>query len=192
MLNFKTNYYYTLKTGCLRGKYVDVCLKNILWAGTYFHALILKRCGLMCQHNLEPINFGILNIGLILVALVLKWNKWNFGIMIYVLTISNLKKAQQCIYVFALILLSGKSFHKILFWLETFHTDPSMLEIITVFLHGENLVLDHECPKSLKPMCNNLREIGLHQMWLGFLPIGMVECQKSCYQQIGSRNSLKK
>ena len=112
--------------------------------------------------------------------------------MIYVLTISNLKKAQQCIYVFALILLSGKSFHKILFWLETFHTDPSMLEIITVFLHGENLVLDHECPKSLKPMCNNLREIGLHQMWLGFLPIGMVECQKSCYQQIGSRNSLKK
>ena len=29
-------------------------------------------------------------------------------------------------------------------------------------------------------------------MWLGLLPIGMVECQASYYQQIGSRKSAKK
>ena len=85
-----------------------------------------------------------------------------------------------------------KSFHKILTWLETAHTDPLMLEIITAFWHGENLVLDPECPQALKSMYNTLRDIGLHQMWLGFLPVGMVEYQESYYQQIGSRKSSKK
>ena len=41
-------------------------------------------------------------------------------------------------------------------------------------------------------MYNTLRDIGLHQMWLGFLPVGMVEYQESYYQQIGSRKSSKK
>ena len=59
------------------------------------------------------------------------------------------------------------------------HTEPLMLEIITTFWHGEDLVLDPGCPKSLKSMYNNLREIGLHQTWLGFLPIGMIDYQDS-------------
>lgn len=40
-------------------------------------------------------------------------------------------------------------------------------------------------------MLKNPREIYLHQMCLGFLPIGMVEFQKSYYQQIGSSKSTK-
>ena len=67
-----------------------------------------------------------------------------------------------------------------------------MLDIINAFWHRENLVLDPECPTSLKSMYNDLREIGLRQMWLGFLPIGMVDYQESHYQQIGSRKSAKK
>ena len=35
-----------------------------------------------------------------------------------------------------------KSFHKILDWLETVHTEPLLLEIITAIWHGENLILD--------------------------------------------------
>ena len=41
-------------------------------------------------------------------------------------------------------------------------------------------------------MCNNIREIDLHQMWLGFLPIGTVDCHKSYYQQIDSSQNAKK
>ena len=67
-----------------------------------------------------------------------------------------------------------------------------MLEIITTFWQDENLVLDPECPETLKFMYNNLRDIGLHQMWLGLLPIGMVECQAPYYRQIGSKKSAKK
>ena len=52
--------------------------------------------------------------------------------------------------------------HKILSWLETVHTDPLMLEIITAFWHGENLVLDPECPQALKSMYNTLSDIGLY------------------------------
>ena len=50
----------------------------------------------------------------------------------------------------------------ILTWLETVHTDPLMLEIITAFWHGENLVLDPECSQALKSMYNILRDIDLH------------------------------
>ena len=85
-----------------------------------------------------------------------------------------------------------KSFHSILTWLEIVHTDPLMLEIIATFWHGENLVLDPECPQALKFMYNTLRDIGLHQIWLGLLPVGMVECQENYYLQIGSRKSAKK
>ena len=56
-------------------------------------------------------------------------------------------------------------------WLEIVHTEPLLLEIITTFWHGENLILDPDCPQSLKSMYNTLRDIGLHQTWLGFLLI---------------------
>ena len=84
-----------------------------------------------------------------------------------------------------------KSFHKNLAWLETTLTDPLTLKIINAFWHGENLVLDPQFPKHLESMFNNVREISLYQMWLYFLPIGMVDCQESHYQQIGSRKSAK-
>ena len=85
-----------------------------------------------------------------------------------------------------------KSFHQILNWLETAHTDPILLEIITSFWHEKNLVLDPECPQVLKSMYNTLRDKGLHQMWLGFLPVGMVDYRETYYQQIESRKSTKK
>ena len=64
-----------------------------------------------------------------------------------------------------------------------------MLEFITALWHGEHLFLDPECPQALKSMYNTLRDIGLHQMWLGLLPVGMVEYQANYYLQIGSRKS---
>ena len=74
-----------------------------------------------------------------------------------------------------------KYFHSMLTWLKTVHTDPLMLEFITTFWHGENLVLDPECPQPLKSMYYTLMYIGLHQMWLGLSPVGMVECQANYY-----------
>ena len=66
-----------------------------------------------------------------------------------------------------------------------------MLELITALWHGENLVLDAECPQDLKSMYSTLRDIGLCQMWLGLLPVGMVNYQANYYLQIGSRKSAK-
>ena len=85
-----------------------------------------------------------------------------------------------------------KVFHKILTWLETINTESLLLEIITAFWHGENLILDKECPKSLKHIYNTLRDIGLHQMWMGMIPVGMIEYQTEYYQLIGSKKSGKK
>ena len=85
-----------------------------------------------------------------------------------------------------------KVFHKILTWLETINTESLLLEIITAFWHGENLILDKECPKSLKNIYNTLRDIGLHQMWMGMIPVGMIEYQTEYYQLIGSKKSGKK
>ena len=66
-----------------------------------------------------------------------------------------------------------------------------MLEFITTLWHGENSVLDPECPQALKSMHNTLKDIGLHQMWSVILHVGMVECQEIYYLQIGSRKSAK-
>ena len=85
-----------------------------------------------------------------------------------------------------------KSFHSILTWLDTVHTDPSLLEILTSFWHGENLILDQDCPQCLKNMYTTMRDIGLNQIWLGLLPVGMIEYQANYYQQIGSKKSAKK
>ena len=85
-----------------------------------------------------------------------------------------------------------KSFHKILTWLDTIHTEPLLLEIITAFWHGDNLTLDEECPQSLTNIYNILRDIGLNQMWMGMIPVGMIEHQTEHYQLIGSKKSGKK
>mmetsp|Transcript_9156 Transcript_9156/g.9268 ORF Transcript_9156/g.9268 Transcript_9156/m.9268 type:complete len:127 (-) Transcript_9156:554-934(-) len=84
-----------------------------------------------------------------------------------------------------------KYFHSILAWLDTVHTDPSLLEILTSFWHGENLILDQDCPQSLKNMYTTLKDIGLNQIWLGLLPVGMIEYQANYSQQIGSKKSAK-
>ena len=67
-------------------------------------------------------------------------------------------------------------FHKILMQLEVVNTDPLMVEIIAAFWHGESLVLDPVCPESLKSIYNTLRDIDLHQMWLGLLSTDMIAC----------------
>ena len=55
--------------------------------------------------------------------------------------------------------MQEKICHDVLASLETTLTDPLVLEIATVFWLGHNLVLDPECPKSLKLMHRNLKEI---------------------------------
>ena len=90
------------------------------------------------------------------------------------------------------VAMATEFFYSILTLLETVCTDPLMLELITTLWYGEHLILDPEYPQDLKSMYNTLRDIGLHQMWLGILPIGMVEYYSNYYLQIGSRKSAKK
>ena len=85
-----------------------------------------------------------------------------------------------------------QSFHKILDWLEEVDTDPMLLDLLTLFWHGEEITLDADCPPMLKNVYNIILEIGLHQMWTGFLPVGMVQFREEYYLQIGSRRSGKK
>ena len=66
-----------------------------------------------------------------------------------------------------------------------------LLDLLTLFWHGEEITLDADCPPMLKNVYNIILEIGLHQMWTGFLPVGMVEFQEEYYLQIGSRRSGK-
>jgi len=74
-----------------------------------------------------------------------------------------------------------QSFHKILDWLEEVDTDPILLELSTSFWHGEEVTLDADCPPMLQNVYKTILEIGLHQMWTGFLPVGMVQFQEEYY-----------
>ena len=82
-----------------------------------------------------------------------------------------------------------KLFHTILDWLETVDTDPLLLELISSFWHGEEVIMDTDYPPSLIAIYQIMRDIGLHQMWQGFLPIGMVNFQQQFYLRQGRRRT---
>ena len=85
-----------------------------------------------------------------------------------------------------------QSFHKIPDWLKEIDTDPMLLDLLTSFWHGEEITLDADVPPMLQNMYKTMVEIGLHQMWTGFLPAGMVQFQEEYYLHIGSKRSGKK
>ena len=89
-------------------------------------------------------------------------------------------------------LTRDQSFHKILDWLKDADTDPLLLDLLTSFWHGEEVTLEADCPPMLQNIYKKIRDIGLHQMWTGFLPVGMVQFQEEYYLQIGSRRSGRK
>ena len=51
--------------------------------------------------------------------------------------------------------------------------------------------MDPESPPILTSIYQIMRDIGLHQMWQGFLPVGMVDFQHQYYLQQGSRRTGK-
>ena len=83
-------------------------------------------------------------------------------------------------------------FQKILDWLKEIDTDPMILELLTSIWHGKEVILDTDCPPMLQNIYKKILEIGLHQMWTDFLPVGMVQFQEEYYLQIGSRRGGKK
>ena len=85
-----------------------------------------------------------------------------------------------------------KAYHAILDWLTEVHTDSLVLESLTSFWHGEDVVLDPEYTQSLQMIYNTMRDIGLHQMWMGFLPVGMIDFQAEYYQRIDSKKVQKR
>ena len=80
-----------------------------------------------------------------------------------------------------------KLFQSILLWLEVQQTDPSLLEMITSFWHGETPQLDDTSSPTLRSIYQLFCEIGVHQMWQGFLPQELVQTQDLYYQLIGSK-----
>ena len=75
----------------------------------------------------------------------------------------------------------NQSFHKILEWLEEVNTDPMLLDVLTSFWHGEEVILGQDGPPMLQNIYRTIIEIGLHQMWMGFLPVEMVQFQDDYY-----------
>ena len=84
-----------------------------------------------------------------------------------------------------------KSFHQILDWLETVDTDPLLLDLLSLYWHGEEVLMGPDYPPRLTSIYQIMRDIGLHQMWQGFLPVGMVDFQQQYYLQQGSRRTGK-
>ncbi len=70
-----------------------------------------------------------------------------------------------------------KSFHEILTWLDTNDTEPLLLEIITAFWYGENLILNDDYTQHLRNRDTIRRDIGTHQIWMGMIPVGMIAHQ---------------
>lgn len=84
-----------------------------------------------------------------------------------------------------------KSFHQILDWLETVDTDPLLLDLLSLFWHDDEVLIDPEYPLMLTSIYQIMRDIGLHQMWQGFLLVGMVDFQQQYYSQQGSKRTGK-
>ena len=88
--------------------------------------------------------------------------------------------------------IQEKEYHAILDWLAAEHTYPLLLEILASFWYGDDIILDDESSKSLQTVYNIMQDIGLHQMWMGFLPVGIIELQEEYYQHMVSKTSANK
>ena len=91
----------------------------------------------------------------------------------------------------SMVKLRNTSFQNILTWLTDIDTDPLIIEIISTFWYGQEMDFDHDTPPIMLTMYNILREIGVHQMWTGLLPIHLIDIQQQYYNYIGSRRSAR-
>ena len=64
-------------------------------------------------------------------------------------------------------LTRDRYFHQILDWLKEVDTDPLLLELLTPFWHEKEVTLDEDCPPMLHNIYQNIRDIGLYQIWIG-------------------------
>ena len=87
--------------------------------------------------------------------------------------------------------LKNELFHDILTWLGEVHTDPLLLNLIREFWYGRNMVFEEDSSPILISIYQILKEIGVHQMWMGLIPINLVETQQSYYEYIGSKKVQK-
>ena len=92
----------------------------------------------------------------------------------------------------SMVKLRNTSFHNILEWLKDANTDPLLQYILSSFWHGEEVHFDADHPPELKYIYNTMRDIGLHQMWGGFIPTAMVAFQHEYYQTIGNNQTGQK
>ena len=72
-------------------------------------------------------------------------------------------------------------------WLATVDTAPLILQIITAFWHGTSPALDETDPYIYREIYTALREMGVASMWMGLLPIHLVEAQDLHYRINGCR-----
>ena len=83
-------------------------------------------------------------------------------------------------------------FKAILTWLQTIHTDPYLLQAITALWFGRDPEFEADDPQELCAMWDTMVDIGPQSMWLGLLPIGMVDFQHAYYRSIGESKTGSK
>ena len=83
-------------------------------------------------------------------------------------------------------------FKAILTWLQTIHTDPYLLQAITALWFGRDPEFEADDPQELRAMWDTMVDIGPQSMWLGLLPIGMVDFQHAYYRSIGESKTGSK
>ena len=88
-------------------------------------------------------------------------------------------------------LVREKRFHDILELLRKEHTDPLLLQMIENFWFGEEYIIDSDSEQEYRRVYNIIKEIGVSQMWSGFIPRGMTSIQDNYFQSIGSLKTGK-
>ena len=78
-------------------------------------------------------------------------------------------------------------FHAILDWMSSVDTAPLLQEIITVFWHGKSPKLEADAPYIYREVYMALREMGVGSMWMGLLPIHIIDIQEQYYRLYCSR-----
>ena len=69
-------------------------------------------------------------------------------------------------------------FRAILNWLSKVDTDPVLKELITAFWYNNSYKLDIDVPYVYQEVYTALREIGVVYMWMGLLPVHLVDLQE--------------
>ena len=66
-------------------------------------------------------------------------------------------------------------------------TAPILQELITAFWYGKSPELDADVPYIYREIYIAMREMGVASMWMGLLPIHIVQLQDQYYRLIGSK-----